>query len=61
MIRETCQSNGIAVGKDGITIGSVESFQGKERPIIIVSTVRTNGALGFVQDERVSLSHFSTI
>lgn len=35
-----------------ITIKSPESFQGQEKDIIIVSTVRT-GPLGFVRDKRV--------
>lgn len=41
-----------------ITIKSPESFQGQERNIIIVSTVRT-GPLGFVSDERVRQSFHS--
>lgn len=37
----------------GITVGTAEIFQGQERPVMIVSTVRTNGMLGFVKDPRV--------
>lgn len=38
----------------GVDIGSVNAFQGRERPVIVVSWVRSNedGALGFVTDER---------
>lgn len=35
-----------------IEVGSVEQFQGKEKPIIIISTVR-KGKIGFMQDREV--------
>lgn len=36
-----------------IDVGTAEVFQGQERQIIIISTVRTNEELGFVKDPRV--------
>lgn len=40
---------------DEITVGTAETFQGKEKPVMIISTVRTDGELGFVKEERVSV------
>lgn len=39
---------------DEVTVGTAEVFQGQERPIILLSTVRSNGALGFLREPRVS-------
>lgn len=39
---------------DQITVGTAEVFQGKEKPVMIISTVRSNGELGFVSEPRVS-------
>lgn len=41
-----------------ITIGTAEVFQGQEKRIMIVSTVRTGGVLGFVKCHRVSLIQY---
>lgn len=51
VIKDECINNGF----NGILIGTAEIFQGKERAIMIISTVRTDGTLGFVGDARVSL------
>lgn len=38
-----------------ITVGTAEVFQGQERPVMIVSTVRSGGTnIGFVAEPRVS-------
>lgn len=50
IIRTQCQNKGFG----GITVGTAEVFQGQERPVMIISTVRTGGkTLGFVKDKRV--------
>lgn len=36
-----------------VCVGTTEVFQGSEKPIMIISTVRSNGMLGFVSDARV--------
>lgn len=47
------------LGYSEIVVGSAEVFQGKEKPVIIVSTVRSGGIdLGFVSDKRVQNYHF---
>lgn len=48
-ITRACHQNNF----NDITIGTAEVFQGQEKPIMIVSTVRTGGLLGFVNDPRV--------
>ncbi|XP_055301141.1 putative helicase mov-10-B.1 isoform X2 [Sitodiplosis mosellana] len=37
---------------DEVTVGTAEVFQGKEKPVMIISTVRSNGQLGFVGEPR---------
>lgn len=57
MLKDECELKKIKLGEDGITIGTAETFQGQEKPIIIITTVRNNENLGFVKDERVSYSY----
>lgn len=45
-----------------ILIGTAETFQGKEKPVIIVSTVRSDErTLGFVNEPRVSLALIASL
>lgn len=51
-LTEQCARNGYS----GIQIGSVEIFQGQEKPIIIVSTVRSQmDNIGFLNSKKVKL------
>lgn len=45
------------LGYNDITVGTSEVFQGKEKPVMIVTTVRADGqSLGFVKEKRVNIS-----
>lgn len=41
-----------------ISVGTAETYQGQEKKVIIISTVRTDEMLGFVKNDQVS-HHFS--
>lgn len=49
VIRDLCDKNDF----QNVTIGTAEVFQGQEKPVIIISTVGTNGVVGFTDDPRV--------
>lgn len=41
-------------GWEDIMVGTAELFQGKERPVMIISTVSVDSLTDFVKDDRVS-------
>lgn len=47
LLKELLQS------KPQLEIGTTEYFQGREKKIIIISTVKSNASIGFLNDERV--------
>lgn len=49
-IQALCRNKGF----ETLTVGTAEVFQGQEKKIMILSTVRTDGTLGFLKDKRVS-------
>lgn len=48
-ISQVCKGMGL----ENILIGSADSFQGQERAVMIMSTVRSGSSLGFVNDPKV--------
>lgn len=56
-LTEQCARNGYP----GIQIGSVEIFQGQEKPIIIVSTVRSQmDSIGFLNSKKVGIRQLNS-
>lgn len=51
LIKEELTNNAFG----SVDVGTAEIFQGSERRIIIISTVRTGGDLGFVKNTKVIL------
>lgn len=53
-LQVTFIKNGLSnLGLDNIEVGSAEQFQGREKSVIIISTVRSNrNTVGFLQDDR---------
>lgn len=49
LIREKLEDKGY----EDISVGTAETYQGRERQIMMISTVRTGNQLGFVSDEQV--------
>ena len=62
-ITKLLESNGVAVGPHAancVAVGSVELFQGREKPVIILSAVRSQPEL-LEQDARHSLGFLSNV
>lgn len=51
LIQKECRRRGY----EAISVGTAEIFQGQEKKIMIISTVRSDGQLDFVEDEKVSV------
>lgn len=49
LIRKKCSEKDFG----DVSIGTSEVFQGKEKPVMVVSTVKTDGTIGFVDNPRV--------
>jgi len=54
LLRRMLRSRGIRTGLHGVEVNSVDGFQGREKEVIMIGTVRSNleNATGFVRDWR---------
>ena len=53
MIKFAIKDNGLdQINKDFIEVETIDGFQGREKDIIIFSTVRSGSGIGFLKDVR---------
>lgn len=57
ILASICRQNNF----NDVTVGTAEIFQGQERPVMIISTVRTDKMLGFVNDPQVKNNYYFSL